>query len=495
MANHPFTPIASGTHPSSYGDVGRIARDQSLAPIERMPLLRAVRTPLILFLVGFGLLCATAGVRGRLTQASEDNHFVYQAEAFLQGQLELTETPPHENDWASYTEYELNSGQVVRGVWYNRSEKKFLTLAGDLLILENSETFRAPHTRHYFVSFPPGPAVLMTPFVAIWGFSFNDVLFTIFFAALNLALIYILLRRLSRGGRSSRSPSDNLWLVALMGFGTVTFFSSVMGQVWFTALIIGVTFTLLYLLFSIDAKHPLLAGLFLACAFATRTPLLFTAFVFPAFLLFPGGKLRQTEWRKALLQLALFCLIPFVVGCSLLYMNYVRFESVTEFGHRYLAHGQLARIRDYGLFNYHFLSENLSTAFTLLPRFQTEAPYILVSGHGMSLFMTTPVFFYLLRPSPRKFRQDVLWHRLCWVAVLFIAIPHFFYQNTGWEQFGYRFSIDYTPYLIVLLAVGRVRFTWIFKTLTIFGIAMNAFGAITFKRFSKFYVDWFFDPD
>ena len=29
-----------------------------------------------------------------------------------------------------------------------------------------------------------------------------------------------------------------------------------------------------------------------------------------------------------------------------------------------------------------------------------------------------------------------------------------FYQNTGWRQFGYRFSNDYAPLLFVLLAIG-----------------------------------------
>ena len=482
----------SGVHESKYGDTPEIAADKTLSTAPSMGFIRSLITPFAIFVVSLVGLAAFSNKRAQ--EPSGDNHFVYQADAFLKGQLELPERPPHDNDWASWIEFELRSGQVVRGVWYNRAEDKFVTLSGELLILDRSERVGAHQTTHYFVSFPPGPALLMAPFVAIWGFDFNDVMFTLFFGALNLALLYILLRRLSRGGRSSRSPSDNVWLVFVMGFSTVYLSSAILGQVWFTALIVGVTFTLLYLLFSIDGRRPLLAGLFLACAFATRTPLLFTAFIFPAFVLFPGGRLRRTEWGRAILRLALFFSIPLVVGCGLLYMNYLRFEDPTEFGHRYLATGQLDRIRDYGLFNYHFLARNISAALTLLPRFQPSAPYVLVSKHGMSLFLTTPVFFYLFRPRPRTFRQDVFWHRVCWAAVLVIAIPHFFYQNTGWEQFGYRFSLDYTPYLIVLLAIGRYPFTWAFKLLTIFGFAVNAFGAITFKRMPRFYTDWFFDP-
>ena len=492
MANTVPKVDASGTHDSSYGGTAAIADNKTLAAVQRDGWGRAVRVPLLIFALALGGLLLSSG--GRFVHQSDDTHFVYQADAFLNGQLELLESPPHNNDWATYLEYDLLSGQSVRGVWYERSENKFLTLGGDLLILDRGEIGRARPTKHHFVSFPPGPSVLMMPFVAVWGHQFNDVLFTILFAAFNLSLMYVLLRRLSLGGRSGRSPSDNMWLVALMGFGTVYLSSAILGQVWFTALIIGVTFTLLYVLMSLDARHPLLAGLFLACAFATRTPLLFSAIVFPAFVFFPGGRWRQGEWGIAFKQLALFCLVPLVVGCSLLYMNYLKFEDPMEFGHRYLAEGQLTRIRDYGLFNYHFLARNLSAALTLLPRIQLHEPYILVSKHGMSLFLTTPVLFYLFKARPRQFRQDVFWHRLCWLTILVIAIPHLFYQNTGWEQFGYRFSIDYTPYLIVLLAIGRYPLTWVFRMLVLVAFAVNVFGAATFKRMPWFYTDWFFDP-
>jgi hypothetical protein len=282
--------------------------------------------------------------------------------------------------------------------------------------------------------------------------------------------------------------------VFLAGFGTNYLWCSTLGQVWFTALVVGITFTLLYLIFTLDTRHPILAGLFLACAFATRTPLLFTAFIFPALVMFPGGRLRREKWGEAIGKIALFCIFPLIIGSALLYMNYARFEDPLEFGHRYLAQGGFERIRDYGLFNFHYLARNLAAAFTLLPRIQPTAPYVQLSNHGMSLFLTTPVFFYLFRSRPRRYRQDVLLYRLMWVSVLVIAIPHFFYQNTGWVQFGYRFSMDYLVFLMVILAIGRFPFTRVFSFLVFVGFVVCGFGAITFGRMPAFYVDWFFDP-
>ena len=59
-----------------------------------------------------------------------------------------------------------------------------------------------------YVSFPPFPAVLMLPFVAIWRLRFNDVLFTALWAALNPVLLFFLLRELAGAGfRGGRRPT------------------------------------------------------------------------------------------------------------------------------------------------------------------------------------------------------------------------------------------------------------------------------------------------
>ena len=56
------------------------------------------------------------------------------------------------------------------------------------------------------------------------------------------------------------------------------------------------------------------------------------------------------------------------------------------------------------------------------------------------------------------------------------------YQNDGWVQFGYRFSIDFVLGLIMLLAIGGRPITRTWKALILVGVAVNLFGAITFGR-------------
>ena len=458
--------------------------------------LRWAAAPLVIFLVSAALMSLLSWER--VTRPSADTHFVYLANAMLAGQLQLEKTPPHKNDWATYDWMRLRSGQELRGIWLDRSTRRFKTLDGKVMVIDRPEVDPRARETRYFVSFPPGPGVLMVPLAAIWGYDVNDVLFTLFFAALNVALCFIALRRLAERGLTQRSLSDNLWLTALFGFGTVHLWCSVLGQVWFTALIVGATFTWLYILAAIDAKHPLLAGLCLAIAFATRTPLLFSVVFFLGFVFFPGGeRLRRDGFADAARKLAVFGLPCLIVGGLLLWANHIRFDSLTEFGHSYLAGGQLTRIRKFGLFNVHFLSKNLSAALTLLPRIQPDYPYVIVSRHGMSLLLTTPAWIYLFMPKARETVDARLWWRLCWATAICVGAPALFYQNTGYEQFGYRFSIDYSPYLIMLLAIGRHPLTWAFKAAILFGIAVNTFGAITFKRFDQFYMPGatFFDPD
>ena len=497
-------------------DAQTLGDDQTLAQAPEAPeqtlkaRVRALgRWPLIWFGVALFVLSLTSFKR--LGGPSTDPHFAYLANTYNsmiasawsdeararradKAPFELDRDPPHYNDWASYWELTLRDGQVVRGVWLERhGVGKFRLLDKNVMVLSPQEIDASKTRQRYFMSFPPGPALVMMPLAALWGYQVNDVALTILVAALNVMLMFMLLERLSRGGRSGRGRAENHWLTLLFAFGTCHYWLSVMGQVWFTAQVMGVMWTLLFIHASIDARHPWLAGAACAMAFATRTPLLFTSIFFFLFVLFPGGRrLQRAQLGWAIKKLVAFCVPCLVVGVGLMAMNVARFESLSEFGHTYLAAGQLQRIKTYGLFHQHFLSKNLATLLALVPEIKAQAPYLQISKHGMSILLTTPTFLYLLWPQPRQGRADVYWHRALWATVASCAVPGLFYQNTGYEQFGFRFSLDYTPYLVLLLATGRHPMTRAMKATIAWSVAVNTFGAITFKRFYAFYTEKFF---
>jgi hypothetical protein len=74
-----------------------------------------------------------------------------------------------------------------------------------------------------------------------------------------------------------------------------------------------------------------------------------------------------------------------------------------------------------------------------------------------------------------------------------VALPSLLYQNSGWIQFGYRFSNDFAPFLFAMIAVSGRRLAAPFYALGAAAIAVNGFGAITFQRagYERFY---FIDP-
>jgi hypothetical protein len=392
--------------------------------------------------------------------------------------------PPNENDWARVEVLQLKDGRTLKGMFGKTGPTdRFYPLRGPSVTIDNEQIASRSDIR--YVSFPPFPAVLMLPFVAVSHLRFNDVLFTVIWAALNPVLLFLLLRRLKARGYSKRSISDDLWLTVMFGVGSVYYFASVIGQVWFTAHVVTVTCAIGYAWASLDAAHPALAGLCVGLGFATRTPMGFTVplFVFEA-VRATGGWERLRKLRSEGLPAGLVSnLVRFAMPAGavlgvLLVHNYLRFQQFGEFGHKYLNIGWQDRMQKWGLFNYHFLSRNLTCALLLLPRILAQYPFLKVSDHGMSMLVTTPALGYTVAPAERSPLARGLWF-----TVLATALPALLYQNSGFQQFGYRFSLDYIVFLVMLLAVGGRRFTWLFKTLVIFGVAINLFGAIVFDRF------------
>jgi hypothetical protein len=231
-----------------------------------------------------------------------------------------------------------------------------------------------------------------------------------------------------------------------------------------------------------------LAGAALACASTSRTPLAFSAVFFVLEALADGGPLdganvraalRDSHRRKKLLKrLAWFALPIVAIAVPVAWMNFVRFGSLFEFGHSHLYANRVnADIRMYGLFSFHYLPRNVWSAFLLLPRVELQPLRLDYDPNGMSLFVTTPLLALLFFPRQRP----RLWKPL-WITTAAVALPGFFYQNNGWQQFGFRFSLDYTPYLIVLLAISGRALDAVFWLLAAAGVAVNAWGAAAFNR-------------
>ena len=454
-------------------------------------LLRGWRGAVIVYVIFAGTYLGTAGAR--LRHHSPYNQYVYLADGWLHGRLVLAGPPPNENDWAKIDVLTLRDGRQLRGVYGSRTggaTDRFYPLRGPQQTVPAEQI--ASRSTIRLVSFPPFPAVLMAPMVAIWGLGFNDVVFNALWAGLNPMLLFLLLRHLRARGLSRRTDTDDLWLTAMFGVGSVYYFCSVLGQVWFSAQIVAVTLAIAFVWASLGARHPMLAGLFVALGFATRPPWLVAPFFFWELVRSIGGlaALRTREGRASFGRATLRFSIPIaVVGGILAWLNYARFENPFEFGHKFLAVQWQERMFRFGLFNYHFLPRNLAAALLLLPRVSAHWPYIKISQHGMSLLVTSPPLAYSVLPSePSPLRKGL------WLTILATALPSLLYHSSGYIQLGYRYSLDYVIFFMVLLAVSSRPMTKLFKGLIVFSFAVNLFLAIIFDRHMQFSYDDSFFP-
>jgi hypothetical protein len=132
------------------------------------------------------------------------------------------------------------------------------------------------------VSFPPFPAVLLVPLVWLSGSAeaTKDGAFFVSLSAFSPAVLFLALEKLVALGRSRRTQLENAALAGFFALGSVLWFSSVQGTVWFAGHVVGTLLATGYLWASLGAEHPLVAGLCVGLGFATRTPLGFAAPLF-----------------------------------------------------------------------------------------------------------------------------------------------------------------------------------------------------------------------
>jgi len=424
---------------------------------------RSWAIPLVIFVLCSGVYGATSW--NRLLRPSPDNHYVHLAKAWLDGRLDIGGNPPGTNDWACFDT--LERGPCPPGLY----------------------SFSGPDAERYrwYVSFPPLPAVLLLPWVAVFGLGTLDALFWVLFAGLGPMLLFLVLRSLRESGRSRRSGRDDLLVTALFAIGSVYYFVAVQGTVWFAAHVVATAFVCLYLFVSLAARRPAAAGLALGLAFLCRPA---TLLLVPFFILEALGAAKEDgrrsagSWLRFSKAVAAFALPLGLIVAAAMWHNDARFSDPFEFGHRFLQIRWRSRIETWGLFSTHYLPRNLSVFFLSLPWLMQSSPFVRISRHGLALWFSSPILLWSL--LPKKLDATVV---ALWAAVVPTAICTLLYQNTGWIQFGYRFSLDYLPLLFVLVALSRRRFGVAFLCCAAFAIAVNTFGAVTFDRFSQFYDD------
>ncbi len=97
--------------------------------------------------------------------------------------------------------------------------------------------------------FPPLPAVVLLPFVAIFGLATDSQLVGVVIGAINVGLAWRMTARLT----TSRGAAFMATL--FFAFGTVHWYASMLSTTWFLAHVVAVTFVLLGITLALDAER------------------------------------------------------------------------------------------------------------------------------------------------------------------------------------------------------------------------------------------------
>jgi hypothetical protein len=381
------------------------------------------------------------------------------------------------------------------------------------------------------VPFPPLPALVLMPFVALWGLATNGQLVFAIVGAIDIGIAWWMLGRLP----------IRLWVriavTVFLGFGTVFWYAAQIGTTWYQAHVLAVGLALAAIGVAIggdrDAAHDedeledelddrldgeldrggglafaagagtgagtgasiamrarsrlgglvpdrrqLLAGLLFGLACTSRLTVVFAA---PFFVLVGSGG----SWQRRGWSAALGAGIP--IGLLVVY-NLVTTGQVFHPGYQHLYeleagfYTQLHYHLDWEIEDIRYLPQNVAIMFlnapvwhpTVVPSaldlggplcadpgavrglFDEHCPIVLPRDTGMSILLTSPAYL-LIWPALRwGFGRSRLVTGAA-LAVLIVAIVNLMHFSQGWVQFGYRFSLDFAPWAILLVAIGLER--------------------------------------
>ena len=307
----------------------------------------------------------------------------------------------------------------------------------------------------YYLYWGPVPAILVMPFVALFGIGVSDILQTIIEGAINVGLFALLIQRAQQRGLIDLAPLKRALIVLFFALGTAHFTMLPLGSVWHFTQLVSISFALLAYIAAVSFENQkafFWTGCAMACVLATRTSAVFMAIFLVWYLL-------HRHWHLGYKQLLKYCLLgamPVIAVMLVLFVyNAARFGNPMETGVSYHLMSPIfyETYAKYGALNVHYIPINLYNNFIFYP-FKTLAQGFVEANNG-SLFLLSPLYFAAI---------VALWqHRTEWntwflfLSILVGGIPSMMIMAPGSFNFGPRYLLDVALPLLLLTALGMKR--------------------------------------
>jgi hypothetical protein len=407
------------------------------------------------------------------------NHFVWQASAWLEGQTSIR-----------YPVYAVN-GVGPANDYFNDVQ--------ELVDADGIPIGRG------MLPFPPLPAVVLLPFVAVFGLATNAQLLAAILGAFDVGLAFWMLGRLRIGS------GVRVAVTVFFGLGTVMWYTAEKGTTWYFAHVVAVGLALVAVGLALgrdreavdealddppapagdaggEAEAPfegpglvgrlaglvdrrqVAVGLLFGLACTARLTVVLGA---PFFVLVGSG---GTWWRRGLsaavgmaVPLATLAAYNVIATGHLFNPVYDYLYQAEALGYSFLGYDPSWSIEDV-----RYIPQNLTLMLVGPPDanptsldfgvqlcaasdsvrgwFDSSCPILIPRTVGMGLLWTSPAYLLGLPALLRFGRSRLVTGAV--VAILLVALVNVMHFSQGWVQFGYRFSLDFAPFALILVALG-----------------------------------------
>jgi len=312
------------------------------------------------------------------------------------------------------------------------------------------------HGRYYVIE-APMPAILLLPFVALFGGQTNQTVLAAVLCAVAIGAAWEL------GERFELRSEANAWICAFLLVGTDLLWCATFGDVWFIAHVSAVCFTMLALVELAGKRRGWLVALFAACAFESRFSMIAAIPVY-AYLV-----LRQREGYRAIEG---FASVLILVAALWVLYNRARWGTWNDIGYTTWYHQDQVGMPTGSPFRLSYVPNQLWSFFAQMPTALPAYPWLRPELTGVALTWTSPALILAFFA-----RKPAVWVVSLWIAAVLTALPNFLYYVNGFAQFGMRHALDFEPFLVALMMLAvRQRLAWWGEALIAYSVVAGFWG-------------------
>lgn len=327
---------------------------------------------------------------------------------------------------------------------------------------------------HYYWPLGPFPAILLIPFVLFIKVNNLCLLQSVANSLLVSAIFYSFFK-IAR--KAAFSTNDSLYLTYAFCFSSA--FIGVAFIPWSSFFAHNVVTTLIGVALAeyFAGRRYWLIGFLMGLVTATR---LFAGLGILFFTLAIFNDASYNHFQK--LKNLIYITSPVLITLSILGIyNLARFGNIWNPGYSsQILTETLLKIRHQDVLSIKHVPENIYYFLFSGPKiaFKNPLPSISANPWGMSIFLTSPYFIYLFF---LRFKDKL--SKILIITIIVIAIPELLFFGKGYMQFGYRFSLDFLPFLFILLIrnykLQYKRLSTLFKSIIILSSLSNFYLLLT----------------